>query len=205
VSESLSLRQNRSNKLQQFTAIFGQYRTTCRTMRHGARTLPPPPPRLQSRPSRGSPHIRIRRTEERLDPVRVVTIPTLVMLKLVAHRDRRKTDDLADVLFILENYSRYELEDRIFDELADQLASGELPFEHAGGLSCSGATWPPSAARPIAPRWPLFWMISSASGIGCGTGSMTVQSVAACVRLSWISQTGRNRHRHVAPENRQGL
>jgi predicted nucleotidyltransferase len=66
--------------------------------------------------------------------VRVVTIPTLVMLKLVAHRDRSKTDDLTDVLFILEHYSRNELEDRIFDELADQLASGELPFELAGSF-----------------------------------------------------------------------
>jgi predicted nucleotidyltransferase len=66
--------------------------------------------------------------------VRVVTIPALVILKLVAHRDRRKTDDLADVLFILENYSRYELEDRIFDELSDQLASGALPFDRAGAF-----------------------------------------------------------------------
>jgi predicted nucleotidyltransferase len=42
--------------------------------------------------------------------VRVVTIPTLVILRVVAYYDRRKIDDLADVLFILENYSRYELE-----------------------------------------------------------------------------------------------
>lgn len=66
--------------------------------------------------------------------VRVVTIPTLVVLKLVAHADRRKTDDLVDVVFILEQYSRYELEDRIFDELGDQLATGELPFEQAGAF-----------------------------------------------------------------------
>jgi predicted nucleotidyltransferase len=66
--------------------------------------------------------------------VRVVTVPTLVMLKLAAHRDRGKTDDLADVLFIVEHYSRYELEGRIFDELAEQLASGELPFEQAGAF-----------------------------------------------------------------------
>ena len=52
----------------------------------------------------------------------------------MAHRDRRKTDDLTDVLFILEHYSRYELEDRIFDELADRLAGGELPFEQAGAF-----------------------------------------------------------------------
>jgi predicted nucleotidyltransferase len=66
--------------------------------------------------------------------VRVVTIPTLVILKLVAYRDRGRTDDLVDVLFILENYSQYELENRIFDELTDQLASGELPFEQAGAF-----------------------------------------------------------------------
>jgi predicted nucleotidyltransferase len=85
---------------------------------------------------------------------RVVTIPTLVMLKLVAHQDRRKTDDLADVLFILENYSRYELEDRIFDELADQLASGALPFDQAGAFllgrdmaaQCSPSNLPKVAA-----------------------------------------------------------
>src|SRR5262249_34980618 len=66
--------------------------------------------------------------------VRVVTIPTLIVLKLVAYRDRRRNEDLTDVLFILENYSRYELEDRIFDELADELARGELPFEQAGAF-----------------------------------------------------------------------
>jgi predicted nucleotidyltransferase len=66
--------------------------------------------------------------------VRVVTIPTLVILKVVAYYDRRKIDDLADVLFILENYSRYELEDRIFDELAELLARGDLPFEQAGAF-----------------------------------------------------------------------
>jgi hypothetical protein len=31
------------------------------------------------------------------------------VLKLVTFRDRKKLDDLADVLFILENYTRYEL------------------------------------------------------------------------------------------------
>ncbi len=66
--------------------------------------------------------------------IRVVTIPTLVMLKLVAHSDRRRSEDLADVLFILEQYSRYELEERIFDELTEQLAHGDLPFEQAGAF-----------------------------------------------------------------------
>ena len=66
--------------------------------------------------------------------VRVVTVPSLVLLKLVSHRDRGKIDDLADVLFILENYSRYELEERIFEELAGPLASGELPFEQAAAF-----------------------------------------------------------------------
>ena len=79
--------------------------------------------------------------------VRVVTIPMLVILKLVAYEDRGKTDDLADVLFVLENFSRYELENRIFEELAEQLARGELPFEEAGAF-LSGATWPPNAVRP---------------------------------------------------------
>jgi predicted nucleotidyltransferase len=64
--------------------------------------------------------------------VRVVSIATLVILKLVAYQDRNKADDLADVLFILEYYSRYELDARILDELAEQLAGGKLPFEYAG-------------------------------------------------------------------------
>jgi len=66
--------------------------------------------------------------------VKVVTIPTLVMLKLIAYSDRRRSDDLADVLFILEQYSHHELEDRIFEELADQLARGDLAFEQAGAF-----------------------------------------------------------------------
>lgn len=66
--------------------------------------------------------------------VRVVTIPALVVLKLVAYRDRTRTDDLRDVFFILEQYARHELEDRIFDELSDLLAGGGLAFEQAGAF-----------------------------------------------------------------------
>ncbi len=66
--------------------------------------------------------------------IRVVTIPALVALKLIAYKDRSRADDLRDVLFILEYYSRYELEDRIFDELSELLANGELEFEQAGAF-----------------------------------------------------------------------
>jgi predicted nucleotidyltransferase len=62
----------------------------------------------------------------------VVTIPFLLVLKVVAFHDRRKFDDLRDILFILEKYFEYEDINRIFDELSDQLAAGEISFDNAG-------------------------------------------------------------------------
>ena len=92
--------------------------------------------------------------------IRVVTIPALVALKLIAYKDRSRADDLRDVLFILEYYSRYELEDRIFDELSELLANGELQMVQlrsddlnatfdrvAAAPGADHAGWPPATGR----------------------------------------------------------
>jgi predicted nucleotidyltransferase len=62
----------------------------------------------------------------------VVTIPFLVVLKLFAFQDRRRMDDLRDLIFALEHYDKYIDQNRIFDELSDKLEARSLSFDHAG-------------------------------------------------------------------------
>ncbi|MDD3926724.1 MAG: hypothetical protein PHT33_08710 [bacterium] len=63
--------------------------------------------------------------------VSVVSIPALLVLKLFAFKERVHLDDLKDVAFILRNYFKYVGEERIFDELYNELADGLL-YECAG-------------------------------------------------------------------------
>jgi len=66
------------------------------------------------------------------EKIPIATIPALVVMKFFAFADRKHTDDLKDVEFILKHYLQYSNEDRIFDELATQLASGEIAYQQAG-------------------------------------------------------------------------
>jgi predicted nucleotidyltransferase len=60
-------------------------------------------------------------------PIKVVTPPALIGLKLIAWSDRRSLKDLEDVAFILQNHQ----DDRIYERLSDELAEGILEFEVA--------------------------------------------------------------------------
>jgi len=62
----------------------------------------------------------------------VASIPALVVMKLFAFADRKHVDDLKDAEFILKHYLQYHNENRVFDELATQLASGEIEYQEAG-------------------------------------------------------------------------
>jgi predicted nucleotidyltransferase len=64
--------------------------------------------------------------------VPVATAPGLAVLKIFAFDDRRKTDDLRDLYFIMTNYAQAGNEERIFDELSNLLSDGTLDFEFAG-------------------------------------------------------------------------
>jgi len=68
-------------------------------------------------------------TEEEMP---IATIPALVVMKFFAFADRKHTDDLKDVEFILKHYLQYHNEDRIFDELAEKLTNGEIEYQQAG-------------------------------------------------------------------------
>jgi predicted nucleotidyltransferase len=63
--------------------------------------------------------------------VRVASLPSLVAMKLFAHRDRadREPKDLGDLIYILEHATR-ALEARVFHELGGELA--ELEYDEAG-------------------------------------------------------------------------
>ncbi|MGH7456382.1 MAG: hypothetical protein ACRENG_33840, partial [bacterium] len=58
--------------------------------------------------------------------------PALVVMKLFAFADRKHIDDLKDAEFILKHYLQYHNENRVFDELATPLASGEITYQQAG-------------------------------------------------------------------------
>ncbi|MEM8714460.1 MAG: nucleotidyl transferase AbiEii/AbiGii toxin family protein [Cyanobacteria bacterium P01_G01_bin.4] len=60
--------------------------------------------------------------------LKVVTLPGFVVLKLIAWSDRQAKKDLQDVALILRWYEP----DAIFDELADELASGAVEYDVAG-------------------------------------------------------------------------
>jgi predicted nucleotidyltransferase len=62
----------------------------------------------------------------------VATPPGLAVLKVFAYQDRRRTEDLRDLWFILENYDRAGNEERIFHELSHLLSEGALEYDVAG-------------------------------------------------------------------------
>ncbi|HLP91804.1 MAG TPA: nucleotidyl transferase AbiEii/AbiGii toxin family protein [Nostocaceae cyanobacterium] len=60
--------------------------------------------------------------------IRVPTIPCLVGLKLLAWYERKANKDLADIILIIQNYPDDE---RVFDELADELIEGKFEFDES--------------------------------------------------------------------------
>jgi predicted nucleotidyltransferase len=66
--------------------------------------------------------------------VRLPPLPIIVALKLLAWDERREQKDLDDVVSILQNY---QADDRIYDELYDELAAEEVKLE-AGAVVLIG-------------------------------------------------------------------
>ncbi|OCQ92233.1 hypothetical protein BCD67_04615 [Oscillatoriales cyanobacterium USR001] len=61
----------------------------------------------------------------------VVPLFAFIALKFIAWNDRRLPKDIEDVNFILENYSE---DDRIYEELIDELSEGKIEFEDAAAF-----------------------------------------------------------------------
>ena len=61
----------------------------------------------------------------------VVPLFAFIALKLIAWNDRQLAKDIEDINFILENYSE---DDRIYDELIDELSEGKIEFEDAAAF-----------------------------------------------------------------------
>ncbi len=62
--------------------------------------------------------------------IQVIDIPSFVVLKIFAWGDRRESTnkDLEDIEFIL---SKYEDDDRVYNELVEELSSGDVDFSDA--------------------------------------------------------------------------
>lgn len=67
---------------------------------------------------------------QRIDDIeiRVLTLESFIALKLLAWNERREYKDLSDIILVLENYQENE---RVFDELNDELIAGTVEFEEA--------------------------------------------------------------------------
>jgi predicted nucleotidyltransferase len=63
-------------------------------------------------------------------PIKVVTAPALIVLKLIAWSERRVLKDLEDAAFILQHHQ----DDQIYDRLAGELAEGRIDFEVAANF-----------------------------------------------------------------------
>ncbi|MDB9513811.1 nucleotidyl transferase AbiEii/AbiGii toxin family protein [Kamptonema animale CS-326] len=61
----------------------------------------------------------------------VVPLFAFIALKLIAWNDRQLAKDIEDINFILQNYSE---DDRIYDELIDELSEGKIEFEDAAAF-----------------------------------------------------------------------
>lgn len=62
---------------------------------------------------------------------KVVNLPTLIVLKLIAWNDRKATKDLEDIYFVLKNYND---DNRVFVELVDELSQGLVEYEETGSF-----------------------------------------------------------------------
>ncbi len=60
----------------------------------------------------------------------VVNTTAFLVLKLIAWNDRKASKDLEDIYFILDKYE----DDRIYEELADELSQGLIEFEQAAAF-----------------------------------------------------------------------
>lgn len=60
--------------------------------------------------------------------IRIVNAPAFLVLKLIAWSDRQADKDINDINFILENYNNDE---RIYDELIDEISEGQFDFQDA--------------------------------------------------------------------------
>lgn len=66
------------------------------------------------------------------EKIPIATIPALLVMKFFAFADRKHIDDLKDAVFILQHYLQRHNENRVFDELATQLAHGKIEYQQAG-------------------------------------------------------------------------
>ena len=66
------------------------------------------------------------------EKIPIATIPALLVMKFFAFADRKHIDDLKDAVFILQHYLQHHNENRVFDELATQLAHGRIEYQQAG-------------------------------------------------------------------------
>ena len=62
---------------------------------------------------------------------KVINLPSLIVLKLIAWNDRKAAKDLEDIYFILKNYSD---DNRVFVELVDELSQGLVKYEESGSF-----------------------------------------------------------------------
>ncbi|MCC5632583.1 nucleotidyl transferase AbiEii/AbiGii toxin family protein [Nostoc sphaeroides CHAB 2801] len=70
---------------------------------------------------------------EKIDDIefRIVKIYGFIALKLLAWNERQENKDLEDIVFVLENY---EEEERIFEELIDEISSGVFEIDEAADV-----------------------------------------------------------------------
>ncbi|HLO84802.1 MAG TPA: nucleotidyl transferase AbiEii/AbiGii toxin family protein [Nostocaceae cyanobacterium] len=60
--------------------------------------------------------------------IRVPTLPSFVALKLLSWNERKANKDLSDIVLVLQNCPENE---RVFDELTDELIEGKFEFDEA--------------------------------------------------------------------------
>lgn len=70
---------------------------------------------------------------EKIDDIefRIVKIYAFIALKLLAWNERQENKDLEDIVLVLENY---EQEERIFEELIDEISSGLFEIDEAADV-----------------------------------------------------------------------
>ncbi|MUG94629.1 hypothetical protein F7734_20570 [Scytonema sp. UIC 10036] len=67
---------------------------------------------------------------EKIDDIeiRVVSLYAFIALKLLAWNERRENKDLEDIILVLQNYQE---EERVFEELLDEISSGQFEIDEA--------------------------------------------------------------------------
>lgn len=68
-----------------------------------------------------------------IDDIRlgITAISDFIALKLLSWNDRRENKDLQDIIFVLQNY---QADERVFEELSDELSEGKVEFDEAASI-----------------------------------------------------------------------